>query len=97
MSASVRKTAASWKALVEEQARSRRAIGGFCRKRRLGVGSFHDHRRKLKEQGGGPEFWRMRSRGGSGVRLVLEAVRWQIEVEPGFDGGCLRQMVEALR
>jgi hypothetical protein len=31
------------------------------------------------------------------VRLVLEADRWQIEIEPGFDGECLRQVVEALR
>jgi hypothetical protein len=82
--------------VVEEQRGSGQSIVKFCGERGIAVHSFHYHKRRIGEQADGGGFRRVRIGGSSGVRLVLEAGQWQVLVDRGFDGLCLRQVVEVL-
>jgi len=88
--------AEDWGALVEAQQSSGQTIVGFCRERGIGVHRFHYHKRRIRQQVEDVGFRQVRIRGGSGVRLVLESGEWQVEVDSGFDGRCLRQVLEVL-
>lgn len=96
MSEAVNPSSEQWVSLIEEHGKSGQTIVGFCGDRGISVHNFHYHKRRIREQSEGGGFRRLRVRGDSGVRLVLESGKWQVAVDRGFDGRCLKQVLEVL-
>jgi len=82
-----------WCLLIDEQAGSGKTVAKFCESRELAEHSFYYHRRRRLERAGG--FRQLRVVGASGIRVLTGGV--EVQVDRGFDAGCLRAVVEALR
>jgi hypothetical protein len=91
-----KRTSEHWEQLVDEQSRSGQTIVAFCAERRIAESNFHYHKRRIREGGESGGFRQLKIRQGSGVRLVLESGKWQVAVDRGFDGRCLKQVLEVL-
>jgi hypothetical protein len=88
---------AEWLELIREQKTSAQGVGEFCRQRKLAEHSFYYHKRRMCEEAKGGGFQEVAAPQGRGVRIVVEAESSRVEVEPGFDAGCLREVMRALR
>ncbi len=87
-----------WQALVEELASSGMSAAEFCRKREIPVWQMH-YRLRLKKDGeftqrGFVEIGKTEPMFSGG--LWIEAGRFKIRVERGFDKELLRHVTEAL-
>ena len=87
-----------WQALVEEFASSEMSAAEFCRKREIPVWQMHYRLRQTKDgeptQHGFIEIGKTESAPSGG--LWIEAGRFRIRVEQGFDKELLRHVAEAL-
>jgi len=91
-----KRTLEQWEQLVDEQSCSPQTIVAFCAERGIAESNFHYHKRRLRERGECGGFRRLKIPGASGVRLVLESGKWHVAVDRGFDGRCLKQVLEVL-
>jgi hypothetical protein len=87
---------AEWCVLIQEQRAGKQTVLAFCRERTLAISAFHYHQRKMREETTSHGFRELTLSGRRGVRLILEAGRWQVEVQRGFDTTCLREVLRAL-
>lgn len=90
-----RRSREEWIGLIRDQAEGEESVSAFCRSRGVSASSFYRH----KHLAGGAvagfrEIALPRQRP---VRVVVCGGTPHIEVEPGFDGRLLREVVEALR
>lgn len=85
-----------WREVLEQWRQSGLKRAAFCRERGLTVWQLRYWHRRLagKEPSGSGVFARVRSVGGSGVRLRLCGL--ELEVEPGFDEATLKRLLRAL-
>ena len=85
-----------WRGVLEQWRQSGQKGAAFCREHGLSVWQLHYWRRRLagEEPSGSVVFARVRSVGGSGVRLRLGGL--ELELEPGFDEGTLKRLLRAL-
>ena len=87
-----------WQALVEEFASSEMSAAAFCRKRDVPVWQMHYRLRQKKDSEhkgrGFVEIRKIETAPTGG--LWIEAGRFKIRVERGFDQELLRNVVEAL-
>jgi hypothetical protein len=91
-----RRSHAEWCALIQEQRSGEQTVLAFCRERTLAISAFHYHKRKMREDATAHGFRELTLPGRSGVRLILEAGTWQVDVQRGFDTTCLREVLRAL-
>ena len=85
-----------WQTLIDEQVDSGQSVAEFCRQQGMAVHRFRYWKRKNLEQAQGRGFRELPLCGASGVRMVFEGARWQVEVDRGFDEQCLRQVLGVL-
>ena len=85
-----------WRVVVEQWRQSGQKGAVFCREHGLSVWQLHYWRRRLAGEGpsGSVVFARVRSVGGSGLRLRLGVL--ELEVEPGFDRATRKRLLRAL-
>jgi hypothetical protein len=85
-----------WRGVVEQWRQSGLKKAPFCRDRGLALWQFHYWHGRLAgaAPAGSGVFARVRSVGGSGLRLRLGGL--ELEVEPGFDEATLRRLLRAL-
>jgi len=84
-----------WRVLIEQQQAGQETIVAFCRERGLATQSFHYHKRKMREEAEGG-FREVALSGRSAIRLMRGPGGWFVEVERGFDPGCLHAVVRVL-
>lgn len=87
-----------WRRIIAEQQACGRCAAAYCRERGIPVWKFSYWRKALNpsEAGAAPRgFVELRpARRASGV--CVEAGRWLVRVEPGFDAATLLRALEAL-
>jgi hypothetical protein len=85
-----------WHGVVEQWRQSGLKRAAFCRERGVTVWQLRYWHRRLagEDLSGSGVFARVRSVGGSGVRLRLGGL--ELELEPGFDEGTLKRLLRAL-
>lgn len=86
-----------WCALIAEQEAENISITEFCKERGLAQHRFYRHKRKMREATADRGFDEISFSQNTGIRLLLDTAGWRIDVQQGFDAGCLREVVEALR
>jgi transposase len=92
-----------WRKLVSKQSESGQSVAAFCRQRKLSVPQLYAWRRRLQEAKGGKfvevkvkepaDCGAEREPGAIEVRLRKDR---RLLVDPGFDAGHLRALIEAL-
>ena len=87
---------AEWCALIKEQEDGNKSIAAFCRSRGLLEHRFYRHRHQLRATGT-TGFQKVTISSRRSIDLMLDGDGWRIELKPGFDAACLREVVEALR
>jgi hypothetical protein len=96
---------AEWRGILEQQAASGLTAAGFCRERGIPAWKFSYWRAALRprlsppsraDSAGGFVELSVSARPGGGTGVWIEAGRWRLHVEPGFDAAALRRAAEAL-
>lgn len=85
-----------WQELIDEQEGSGLTIVAFCQERELGVHRFHYHKHKLREEALSGGFREVPASGTGTIRMIRGGSGWQVEVQRGFDAGCLRELLRVL-
>jgi hypothetical protein len=87
-----------WRRIIAEQLAGGQSAAAYCRERGIPVWKFSYWRGTLKVKAGAPAaggFVELRpARRQAGV--WVEAGRWRVSVEPGFDAATLLRALEAL-
>jgi transposase-like protein len=92
-----------WRELVSKQSESGQSVAAFCRQRKLSVPQLYAWRKRLQGAAGG-KFVEVKvraladsgaERGPGAIEVRLRKDR-RVLVEPGFDAGHLRALIEAL-
>lgn len=92
-----------WRKLVSQQSECGQSVAAFCRQRKLSVPQLYAWRRRLQGVAGG-KFVEVKVRAledsgterGVGAMEVRLRKDRRVLVEPGFDAGHLRALIEAL-
>jgi len=86
-----------WRGMVDQWRQSGLTKAAFCRERGLALWQMHYWHGRIGTDvppDGGAVFARVRSVGGSGLRLRLGGL--ELELEPGFDEATLKRLLRAL-
>ena len=86
-----------WLGVIAEHAEVGGSVAEFCRERGLKDHSFYWHKRRMLRDGEQEGFREVRMPACSTLRVVVPGSGAHVEVERGFDGDCLRAVVQALR
>ena len=87
----------AWLGVIAEHADAGGTVAEFCRERGLKDHSFYWHKRRMLRESGQKGFREVRLPTGPTLRVVVQGCGAHVEVERGFDGDCLRAVVQALR
>lgn len=86
-----------WCKLIEGQQAGEETIAAYCRRRGLVEHSFYHHKRRMRQESVGGGFCEVALSGRTGIRVVVDGQACWVELERGFDAGCLLEVVQALR
>jgi hypothetical protein len=87
----------TWRGVIAEQEQVGGSVAAFCRERGLKAYSFYWHKRRMLRDSGQKGFREARSPACSTLRVVVAGCGAHVEVERGFDAGCLREVLQALQ